>query len=79
MKCFFCLTQARDADARGNNEAARSNGRIALALNFGGLVAWVLFIVSVIIVIALTAFSSRSNVCYGSNSSGRTYSYYCYK
>ena len=61
---FFVSTQAQDADARGDHEAARSHCRIALGFNICGVVGWIV-LVSMIIIIAVVAYSGiRHNVCY---------------
>ncbi|XP_011404321.1 PREDICTED: uncharacterized protein LOC105312967 [Amphimedon queenslandica] len=78
---------ARDAEVRGDAEAVSRNRRLALGLNIGGIVTYVVSIVVIIIAIVsinVSAgsyyYSSSYSYCYSYyNYYYNDYSYYCYK
>ena len=78
---IWLFSQARDAQARGDLEGARSKGRIALGCNIAACVWWVVALVIWVGVVAGINASGGSSYssysyCYYSST---YYSYYCYK
>lgn len=65
--CIFCYcisTQARDAEARGNEVGRRKNAHLSLILNIGAIVWWVVVLIIVIVITAFRVSAARCTIDY---------------